>query len=228
MQIFSTANKDHYLFKYGSEKIQEEVVRTSLMAELCQTFPEFNHLRLIKEGFERIYQATSREAAEKVYQEWLPLIPPSGSRQQEEWQQKYGLEPELYSNLRVFANTMKNWHNEIFGYFDPGCSVTNAATEGLNRMIENINRSGNGYSFNRLRKKALYHHIAAPVPIYKLDVRQIPVYDSPGSSTNTIGYTNFMPLDPPVVRYREERFVIEVPSPQPPRQPLSVFQYLAE
>ena len=52
------------------------------MADACRTFPELNHLRLIKEGFERIYEeAETREQAEALYAEWEKLIPPSGKKQ---------------------------------------------------------------------------------------------------------------------------------------------------
>ncbi len=63
-----------YLFKFGKDKLAEKTRRIAIMADVCQTFPEFNHLRLIKEGFERIYEQESRTDAEAAYAEWIKLI----------------------------------------------------------------------------------------------------------------------------------------------------------
>lgn len=51
--------------------------------------------------------------------------------------------PELYAEFCALRNTMENGRNEIFNYFDDGCRYTNGATEGLNNLIERINRIGN-------------------------------------------------------------------------------------
>jgi len=172
--IFNAANKDHFLFKFSTEKILADQQRLGLMAQLCNDFPEFNHLRMLKEGFERIYASFDREGAEEEYRSWLPLVPPSGAKQQEKWRKEYDVDPDLFSDFRVLANTLKNWHEEIFGHFDLDCGFTNASTEGLNNLVERFNRLGNGYSFERLRAKALYYHLAAPKVRYTLKTKVLP------------------------------------------------------
>lgn len=228
--IFNAANKDHYLFKYGTDKIMEDQQRVVLLAKLCQFFPEFNHLRMIKEGFEKIYASFDRDAAETAYREWLPLIPPSGTRQQEAWRTTYGVDPALFMEFRTMANTFKNWYDEIFGYFDPGCSVTNAATEGLNNLIERFNRLGNEYSFERLRAKALYCHLAGSKRHFVLKTKKLPVYQPTGSGYTTAylgteGFDLSKALGK-VAKYKEERTIEEVMQEHKPRKALSVFSYL--
>lgn len=148
--------RNAYLFKFGREKLLEKPNRVKAMAVICDTFPEFNHLRLIKEGFERIYDAENRAEAEKLYKEWIPLIPPIGVRQIEAWEKKYGVKADLFAEFRAFARTMTKWHTEIFNYFDPGCQFTNAVSEGTNSLIQRINAMGSGYGFAHLRAKALF------------------------------------------------------------------------
>ncbi len=226
--VLNAANKDHYLFKFGVKKLEEDPSRLMIMADLCQTFPEFNHLRLLKEGFEQIYEATSRQEADQFYSEWVPLVPPKGKLQREKWQRHYGVQPELYAEFRTFAKTLENWHNEIFGYFDPGCQYTNAATEGLNNLIERFSRLGNGYSFKRLRAKALFWHLAKPKKRYVLNVKRLPVYEERHTLAFAIGDMvagrgSFSPLKQ--VGTQTIRSIDEEISLTAPRKPLSVSVY---
>jgi len=174
-KVLTTANSNTYLFKFGQEKLIEKETRIKAMADVCQTFPELNHLRLLKENFELIYDCEDRISAEAVYAEWVKLVPPSGSNKMAAWQEQYQVPPDLYSEFRTLMRTINSWREEVFGYFDPGCRVTNAATEGLNNMIERFNRQGNGYSFERLRAKALFWHLAAPRTHYSLVYKKMPV-----------------------------------------------------
>lgn len=155
--IMKMAQANNYLFKYGEEKIAEDSSRLSKMANICEAFPEFNHLRLIRTGFERIYASADRASAEAVCDKWAKLIPPAGQKQITAWEEHFHVDAELFAELRPFRNTItRNWRNEIFNYFNVNCQFTNAVAEGLNCFIERINRQGNGYGFKRLRIKALF------------------------------------------------------------------------
>jgi transposase len=147
-----------YLFKFSRETLQEKPRRLTIMAEVCHAFPEFNHLRLIKEGFERIYDCEDRSAAEKRYKEWVVLVPPTGKNQIKKWEATYGVPSSLYDELRTFYRTTKKWHDEIFNYFDEDSRYTNAAAEGTNSLIQRINSEGAGYGFARLRAKVLFRN----------------------------------------------------------------------
>lgn len=233
--ILSTANRDHYLFKYSAKKLATlDPYRLMLMADLCRAFPDFNHLRLLKEKFEHIYDAETREDAEKLYEEWAELVPPRGKNQMNAWQAKYRVMPEIYAEFRSLRNTMENWKEEIFRYFDPGCRYTNAATEGINSIIERINNQGNGYSFERLRGKAIYWHLSKPEKKYMLKGKRIPVYESPKEEIR-FGYMDFTHMgkmgNTPIQRDRvvgtkEELYVVEVEEEEVVRKPLSVASYI--
>ena len=164
--------KNSYLFKFGQAKLKEKQSRIAAMADVCATFPEFNHLRLLKEGFEMVYDHSDRKEAEDTYQRWLELVPPVGSQKTAAWEARYHVSAELFSEFRTFANAVNRWYTEVFNYFDPGCSKTNAASEGLNQLIGRINQNGNGYSFTRLRAKALFWQLASPRIKYSIQTRR--------------------------------------------------------
>lgn len=222
--VYNMAASNNYLFKFGQEKLAEKGSRLKAMADVCQTFPEFNHLRLLKEGFELIYQCSDRAAAEGVFAEWEKLVPPRGAKQIEEWSKIYNVPAELFSEFRALDRTIHNWYEEVFTYFEPGYRVTNAATEGLNNMIERFNRLGNGYSFERLRAKALFWHLAAPRVRYSLNYKTV-------SKPSTMKMMAFVGLDTPLFdrNYQVEKIEvssIDMSEIDSKRKPLSTFQYL--
>lgn len=156
-------NRNSYLFRFSRKKLSTKPRTLSDMAEACEAFPEINHLRLLKEGFEAIYDAEDRAAAEAAYNEWLKLLPPTRKKEYAEWKAVYGVEPEYFKEILSFARTVNSWHKEIFGYFDPGCRYTNAVAEGTNSLIQDINEIGNGYTFERLRAKAIFWRALRPI-----------------------------------------------------------------
>lgn len=98
--VRNLAQTNTYLFKFNAKNLAKSERRISAMANICATFPEFNHLRLIKERFDRIYTAPDRRTAEVYCKEWAELIPPSGCRQIEAWKKRFKVEPELFDDLR--------------------------------------------------------------------------------------------------------------------------------
>lgn len=216
-----------YLFKFGKDKLAEKTRRIAIMADVCKTFPEFNHLRLIKEGFERIYEQGTRADAEAVYKEWVKLIPPRGSQKAAAWERQYHVSADLYAELAIFYRTTKKWYQEIFNYFDDGCQFTNAASEGTNSMIQRINAQGNGYGFKRLRAKALYWHDAGPRVTYKLSRTKVPVYGEDTSSSMGM-VTGSHPLfgGRKIIGYHDASDIVW--TEQPAHQPLSVLRFLQD
>lgn len=155
-------SKSPYLFLFNGDKIRENEYLRVLMADICSLFPEYNHLRQIKEVFEDIYKCTDRTQAEAAYKCWTELVPPTGKKRIADWEEKYHVSAELFSEMRVFSKTVDRWHDEIFNFFEVNCRYTNAAAEGNNNNIDKVNRIGGGYTFTRLRSKVLYHDVAAP------------------------------------------------------------------
>lgn len=172
-------SRNSYLFKFGRRNIQSDPRRASIMVSVCKAFPEFNHLRLIKEGFERIYEeATDKASAIKLYEEWVALIPPKRASLRNKWIDKYKVNPDLYTDILPFYNSTQSWYTEIFNYFEENCQYTNASAEGVNSLIQRINAQGAGYGFDRLRAKALYYSSNCAKINYTIDVSRMPVYDS--------------------------------------------------
>ena len=102
--------------------------------------PEFGVAYALKESFRSIYRCTSREEAEKAFEDWEATIP----------------DDEIFNDFRKNAKTVHNWHKEIFNYFDPNCQYTNGVTETINGIVKVINKEGRGYSFDVIRAKMLY------------------------------------------------------------------------
>lgn len=128
--IMKMAQANNYLFRFGEEKIAGDPSRLSKMANICEAFPEFNHLRLIRTGFERIYASADRASAEAVCDKWAKLIPPAGHKQITAWEEHFHVDAELFAELRPFRNTItRNWRNEIFNYFNVNCQFTNAVAK---------------------------------------------------------------------------------------------------
>lgn len=225
IEILKEVKSNVYLFKFGEKKLTENQNRIDIIAKACEMFPELNHMRLLKTGFERIYDCADRVSAETCYEEWKKLVPPTGSRQIKAWESEYGVKAEHFSELRVFLNATKRWKEEIFNYFDDECNVTNAAAEGFNRFIELINRQGSGYSFERLRAKSLFGHMAAPKVLYSIKEHKKFKYSdlSSGNGGFTTKFMGFGNTDYEIVLSIEE-----VKTPPIEQIPFSVFMFLED
>ena len=150
-RLITELGKNNRLFKYSIENLGKNKAKASLMAKLTEEFEELNQLRLLKEGLERMYKADDRKEAEKRYDMWVSIV-------------KSVKGNELFSGFQSIYRTTQNWFEEIMGYFDDGCRVTNATTEGLNSLIQDINELGNGYGFETLRYKCLFYEPAEIKP----------------------------------------------------------------
>lgn len=148
--LLTRMGKNNYLFKFGTHKLASKTTRVSLMAELCEEFNEINILRLLKEGLERMYEAADRAEAENRYHEWEEVLKTA--------------DKDLYKPFIDMHGTMRRWGKEIFCYFDKGCRFTNAATEGMNSLIQALNSQGHGYGFEALRYKSLFYESAKLTP----------------------------------------------------------------
>ncbi len=108
-----------------------------MVVSWLDTFPSLNHAFTLKESFYDIWDSESRSQAEERFEKWSLLV-------NNELTQK---------EFITLAKTVKNWHDEIFSYFDN--KYTNALTESLNSRIRHIDRMGRGYSFEVLRAKVI-------------------------------------------------------------------------
>ena len=189
-ELRNVAARNTYLFKYSEEKLCSRPGYLATMADLCKNFPEFNHLRRLKEEFELIYTCSDRVSAFEVFQEWEKLVPPAGAKGIAKWEAEYGVPAELYSEFRKIQKMVgTNWSDEIFNYFDEDCRYTNAIAEGNNAAIQRINQMGNGYCFKHLRARALFASAASPKVMYSFCDEKRPIYGNPPSTgSNTFGF----------------------------------------
>lgn len=99
-----------------------------------------------KEDFYAIWEARSREEAEWLFDRWKAKIPES-------------VRPEF----EMLAKTVENWRTEIFNFFD--YPFTNAYTEARNRLVKDLARAGRGYSFEKIRAKAILNQPITSKPL---------------------------------------------------------------
>lgn len=106
---------------------------------LFKAVPDIKTVFALKESFRAIYNLTDRKQAEEAFEKWCKQIPDNDD----------------FKPFKSVERTVRNWHKEIFNFFDCG-RVSNAATEAINGKIKKNNRKGNGYKFETLRRKCLF------------------------------------------------------------------------
>ena len=152
-----------FLLLTNSDELSVE--KANQAKQLLNDFPEFRGPYALKEAFRDIYDAESREEAEMIYAEWKQAVREEALLYEQEELEK---NPERYKKpngtiIRPHypfydaVETIENWYEEIFAYFDHRfTNAGTAGTEALNRVIRDIDREGRGYSFKILRAKCIY------------------------------------------------------------------------
>lgn len=126
--------RSRYLMLSNSEELDESCQQQ--LYAIFEAYPVFQKPHMLKEEFREIYLLSENQCeAEQRYSEWC-------------------LHAAGYPEFETVRNTVDNWHKEIFAYFEH--HYTNAVTESLNRLINEISDRGRGYSFDVLRAKVLY------------------------------------------------------------------------
>ncbi len=94
----------------------------------------------LKESFYDIYDAPTREEAERRLDAWRESVPASMKKGKK--------------SFAPLLTATRNWRQEILAFFDH--PISNGYTEALNGVAKVINRSGRGYSFEVLRARLLF------------------------------------------------------------------------
>lgn len=96
----------------------------------------------LKEDFFDIYDENpaSREDAEAAFDAWSASIP----------------KDKAFEPFRALARTVENHREYIFNYWDCPSRISNGYTECANRLINETDMRGRGYSFETLRARTLY------------------------------------------------------------------------
>lgn len=114
---------------------------------ILKNYPLIAEAHRAKEEFYEIWDSDTRAEAEQAFATWKEMMPASVAKE-----------------FGAVANTVENWREEIFAYFEN--RYTNARTEAINGLVKIVNRGGRGYSFEHIRAKVLPQiEDAAPIEI---------------------------------------------------------------
>ena len=124
------------------------------LEQLLKEVPQLDIPYQLKESFRDIFKAEDKQTALERFDTWSASIPAG----------------KEYSSFRGLRKTMNNWKDSVFNYFD--YPTTNARTEATNGLIKLIKKVGRGYSYERLRAKALYGLYTPKLPKVGEEERQ--------------------------------------------------------
>lgn len=134
-ELSKKLRKEKYLMRKNHEDLTPDEFDTLTL--WLSWYPLMFDAYKLKEMFRNIYSCHNRKDAEQAFHEWEKSIPA----------------PKDYEPFRQAAKTVRNWHPEIFNYFD--APYTNAFTESFNNKVKNIEKIGRGYSFDILRYRLI-------------------------------------------------------------------------
>lgn len=131
--------RNRYLLLSNGEGLSPSYARE--LKALLEAYPQFKTPYYLKESFRNIFDfAKSKNEALQLYDEWCKECKKNN-----------------VTAYDSFIDTVNNWQEEIFAYFDyDGPDRTNAQTESFNRCIRSVARDGRGYSFENLRTKMIF------------------------------------------------------------------------
>jgi transposase len=115
--------------------------RKAELKKLLKDYPTLDMVVQYKELFFEMYECKTRTEAEKHFEAWAAMLPKE-------------MEKPFAVILRIMKE--KRWKPLILNYFDH--PYTNAYIEGLNGLMDQINRTGRGYNLETLRAKALLRY----------------------------------------------------------------------
>lgn len=128
-------------------RLAKMTTEDKLKIKQCREDPVLRPLAIafdLKEDFFNIYDEnlTSKDNAQAAFEKWEQSIP----------------NDEIYDDFRALAQTVHNFYEQIFNYWDCPISITNGFTECTNRIIRENNVRGRGNSFKVLHGRTLYRH----------------------------------------------------------------------
>ena len=186
------------LFNANISKILNEKngVRMEKLSTVIDAFPEFSMLHNLHYGIEHLYEQETREDAEKAWEEWSTLLPPSKPKAYQEWCAAYGMPEEAFDCFRKFNGSAFLFFKQyILNYFNsPETRFTNSTTEGFNSTIEDINIAGKGYEFRHLRGKCLYASLVHEKINYGLKIKTVKKWVETQSFSFVVGHGSRRPL----------------------------------
>lgn len=129
---------DRWLFLTGRNNLS--ALQTIKLEAVLEQYPTIKEAYVLKEAFRDVWQTSDRQEAEARYADWLQRVAKSQSA----------------DAFKAMTRAVSNWHEEIFAYMD--WRLTNAYTESFNALARRMDRVGNGYSFEALKKRLIMAH----------------------------------------------------------------------
>ena len=107
------------------------------MRRWCQLYPTLGEAYWAKERYFDMYEVCHTPAeAEIYYERWIRTLPAS-----------------IAGAFRQYCSILPIWRGAVFSYFEH--PYTTGYIESLNRVVDDLNRAGRGYSFEIIRGKML-------------------------------------------------------------------------
>lgn len=134
--------KDKKLINERPHKLDWE--ERNLLRGLRENNEVLDKAYYLKEKFFKIYNSKTREEAEAAYAEWENLANKRNA-------------PREFQRV---IQTVRDFYDPIFNYFDLDRPVTNGFPEAANGLLKHLERScaRSGYKLDTLRTLALYRH----------------------------------------------------------------------
>lgn len=132
------------LRRAGTLKPQQQLFLSGILGNVSSLKAAYD----AKEAFYDIWDLQDRAEAEETYRKWVRDLPEA-----------------MATPFKKTTTAMRNWHPEIFAYFDH--RVTNAYTEAANGVLKIANRLGRGYSFPVIRARVIHKPKNLPKPTAK-------------------------------------------------------------
>ena len=216
--VLRYAKNNPRLFNFSMDKLarQSSDDKLNKRGTVLKEFPEFRLLHNLYHTIEHMYKQTSREAADHTWKKWVNALPPGGSRQYESWCKKKGFDKECFEDFRSFSRDgFQQFAPYILNYFNSADTrFTNAMTESLNNTIGRINIAGSGYSFKRLRGKALFAPLVNEQTIYGITTKMVDQIARSMSESDTASFKWISPLDQEqtvAYLFTEKRVPVSIP-----------------
>lgn len=154
---------DRYLFLSARENLS--AMQTLRLEAVLEQYPTIRDAYRLKESFRDVWQTGSREEAERACEEWKKRVAAS----------------PCADAFKPLCTALTNWHTEIFAFMD--WKLTNAYTESFNALARRMDRTGNGYSFEALKKRLIMSHGLqfryVPKPCFNFPLPKGPPADIP-------------------------------------------------
>ena len=178
IRLLKEFSSDTYILKFSPAELRQKDLesmmsdtkktkqRVALLARVCEEFSVINDLRNMRYGIYDVYNRKTVDAAAERMDEWLGSI------------EAHERDP-AFRSMQTLRGTMIKFRNEILMYFESE-GQTNAVTEAINSIIDRIDQSGAGHSFETLKYKALLFEPATKrrrIIREKLRLKDVPFRD---------------------------------------------------